>query len=574
MREQPTALLRAELRQRWQRGERVGVEAYLEQLPALRGDDEAILDLIYQEILLRQEAGEAPQLEAYVARFPQFAEQLKVLFHVHEAMEDALPEGTTTLHRHAPPPGSDPRFPLTPAPRRIGKFEVVRPLGEGGQAMTLLAFDPDLKRHVVLKLYHAARTGAAGGTVLREGQALARVRSPYVAQCYSAECHEGMPYLVMEYVRGPSLAQRLEDGPPLGVVESLELVGHLAEGLAAVHACGLLHRDVKPANILLGEDGRPRLVDFGLALAVGSDALRQLSGTLPYMAPEQARGEVERIDARTDVFGLGAVLYHLLTGRPPYLPGDGANLIEVVRAGRIVPVGERNARLPRGVRALGNRCLEPDPARRFASAAELASAVRRLRRRRWLPAAGLAAALLVAGIAFFLPPSGPAPLTTRELDLDPHGRPLRRDFGLKVEPQGAQWDAARGWYVLKVGQILRFKVEAPVACFVALWDVADDEVTQLFPNDAEPDNRLKAGEPRLVPGVKVVKALEPSAVEHVHFRASVRPLRLPEGQKRGGLETFAGAEERDRVLKELRKLGTENPDDAVTETILRFQVQP
>src|SRR5436853_401973 len=116
-----------------------------------------------------------------------------------------------------------------------------------------------------------------------------------------------MPYLVMEYVRGPSLAQRLNDGPPLTVVESLELVGHLAEGLTAVHACGLLHRDVKPANILLGEDGRPRLVDFGLALAVGSDALRHLSGTLPYMAPEQARGEVERIDARTDVFGLGAV---------------------------------------------------------------------------------------------------------------------------------------------------------------------------------------------------------------------------------------------------------------------------
>jgi hypothetical protein len=481
-----------------------------------------------------------------------------------------LPEGNET---------AGPRLSSAATPGRIGKFEVVRSLGQGGQAMTFLAFDPDLKRHVVLKLYHAARTGAAGSTVLHEGQALARVRSPFVAQCYSAERHEEVPYLVMEYVRGPSLAQRLIDGPPLPVAESLELVGHLAEGLAAVHACGLLHRDVKPANILLGEDGRPRLVDFGLALAVGSDALRQLSGTLPYMAPEQARGEVERIDARTDVFGLGAVLYHLLAGRPPHLPGEGGNLIEAVRAHRIVPVGERNARLPRAVRELCGRCLEPDPARRFASAADLAAAIRRLRRRRrrWLPAAGLAAALVVAGMAFALTRPGPPPAphgTTPEVVRHPDGHLLRRDFSLKVEPQGGKWDAVNGLHVLQVGQIIRFKVEAPVDCHLALWDVADDEVTQLFPNDDEPGNRLKAGEPRLVPGVKVVKAEEPSTVEYVHFVASVRPLRPPGGQKRGGFETFAGAEERDRVLGELRKLGAENPNDAVTETILRFQVRP
>jgi serine/threonine protein kinase len=473
-----------------------------------------------------------------------------------------------------------PRPPSAPTPARIGKFEVVRPLGRGGQAMTLLAFDPDLKRHVVLKLYHAARTGSAGETVLHEGQALARVRSPYVAQCYSAERHEGMPYLVMEYVRGPSLAQRLKDGPPLRVAESLELIGHMAEGLAAVHACGLLHRDVKPANILLGEDGRPRLVDFGLALAVGSEALRQLSGTLPYMAPEQARGEVERIDARTDVFGLGAVLYHLLAGRPPYLPADGADFIEVVRAGRIVPVGERNPRLPRRVRDLCGRCLEPDPARRFASAADLAAAIRRLRRWRWLPAAaGLAAALPVVAVLVALtqhspPPAAPTQPTAVEALRHPDGRPLRRDFSLKVEPLGGEWDATKGLHVLKVGQIMHFKVEALVDCFLTLWDVADDEGTKLFPNDRDLDNSLKKGVPRLVPEEKVVTALEPSAVEYLHFVASVRPLRPPEGQKRGGLETFAGTAERDRLLGELRKLGTEDSNDAVTEVILRFQVRP
>jgi hypothetical protein len=462
-----------------------------------------------------------------------------------------IPARSTTtwydLPPHQPPP------PSMPTPSCIGKFELIRPLGEGGQAMTFLAFDPDLKRHVVLKLYHTAGTGAAGETVLHEGQALARVRSPYVAQCYSAERHEGMPYLVMEYARGPSLAGRLKDVPPLSVVESRDLVGQLAEGLAAVHACGLLHRDVKPGNILLGEAGRPRLVDFGLALAVGSDALRQLSGTLPYMAPEQARGDIERIDARTDVFGLGAVLYCLLTGRPPYLPGDGRDFLEVVRSARIVPVGERNPRLPRAVRELCGRCLEPDPARRFASAADLAAAVRRLRRRRWLPvAAGLVATLIVAGVVFGLtrptpPPAAPeTPLEIVRHPLD--GHVLRRDFSLKVEPQGGKWDAAGGLHVLQVGQIIRFKAESPVDCYVALWDVADDEVTQLFPNDDEPNNRLKAGVPRLLPP--------------------------PKGQKRGGFETFAGAAERDRVLGELRKLGTENPKDAVSEIVLRIQVRP
>src|SRR5262249_53955934 len=144
------------------------------------------------------------------------------------------------------------------------------------------------------------------------------------------------------------------------------------------------------------------------------------------------------------------------------------------------------------------------------------------------------------------PPPVP-PATTPEVVQHPSGRPLKRDFSLKVEPQGGEWDAARGVHVLKVGQIIRFKVEAPVDCYVALWDVADDEGTQLFPNDDEPDNRLKAGVPRLVPNEKVVKALEPSEKEYLHFVASVRPLRRPEGQKRGGFETFAGAEERDRV---------------------------
>jgi serine/threonine protein kinase len=153
--------------------------------------------------------------------------------------------------------------------------------------------------------------------VLREGQALARVRSLYVARCLGVERQGGVPALVVEYVPGRDLRAQ-QKARPLGVNEALELTRQLAEGLAAVHACGLLHRDLKPDNVLVGDDGRPRLVDFGLAAAIASADLAGVSGTLPYMAPEQARGEAERIDARTDVYGLGAVLYELLAGRPPH----------------------------------------------------------------------------------------------------------------------------------------------------------------------------------------------------------------------------------------------------------------
>src|SRR5207244_13719 len=122
----------------------------------------------------------------------------------------------------------------------------------------------------------------------------------------------------------------------------------------------------------VGDDGVPRLVDFGLAKPLGDDTLHHISGTLAYMPPEQARGESDRIDARTDLFGLGAVLYHLLTGKPPYHGLDKEELWEAARAGDVVPARERNPKLAPAVNDLCMRCLAKDPTARFASAAELA----------------------------------------------------------------------------------------------------------------------------------------------------------------------------------------------------------
>src|SRR5205807_4913043 len=132
---------------------------------------------------------------------------------------------------------------------------------------------------------------------------------------HHVERHGDVPYLVIEYIPGQSLAE-FHRSRPLSTERALDLTARVAEGLGAVHACGLLHRDLKPANILVGHDGLPRLVDFGLVKPLAGEDLHGVSGTLAYMAPEQARGEVERIDPRSALFGLGAVLFELLTGQP------------------------------------------------------------------------------------------------------------------------------------------------------------------------------------------------------------------------------------------------------------------
>jgi serine/threonine protein kinase len=352
------------------------------------GADPRVSELLLRWQELRQE-GQAVTAADLCAGCPELAEELQRRMQTVDYWEGFLGAGG---EEEAP----------GPVPASFGKFQVVRVLGGGGQASTLLALDPDLHCHVVLKLYHKARAPAEQEVVLREGQALARVRSPYVAQCRGVERQGGVPALVVEYVPGRDLKAQ-QRARPLGAAEALELTRQLAEGLAAVHACGLLHRDLKPGNVLVGDDGRPRLVDFGLAAPVASAELAGVSGTLAYMAPEQARGEAERVDARTDVYGLGAVLYELLAGRPPHQGETREGLLRAARAGDVVPPRQVNPRVPRAVSGLCLRCLAKDPAQRFASAAELATAVRRLRWRRRLRWPLAAAALLLAALVAVLP---------------------------------------------------------------------------------------------------------------------------------------------------------------------------
>jgi serine/threonine protein kinase len=457
--------------------------------------------------------------------------------------------------------------------RQLGKYRLSEVLGVGGQAVTYKAWDPDLKRHAVLKLYHAAQTAAQQHAVLKEGQALARVRSPYVAQCHGVERQEGMPYLVIEYIPGQSLAQR-QRARPLGVAEALELTAQVAEGLAAVHACGLLHRDLKPGNILVGDDGVPRLVDFGLATGIGDEDLEKISGTLPYMPPEQARGERDRIDARTDLFGLGTVLYYLLTGGPPYRETNEEELWRAARAGDVVPARQRNPKLSRAVNALCMRCLAKDPRQRFATATELVQAIRRWQRRRrifpWL--AGAAAALLVlAAVAIGRAPFWRSPVV--DVPRDPDGTPLRQEFPLTVELLGTRLDPAESLHRITEGQSLSFRIESPHACYVGIWYENDEgKVYQLFPNDHDPNHLIPAGTARLIPGDKdyLIRAAPSKGPGRLTVRASTHWWDPLKGRKAGPFVVFATPEE----LVALRDFKVETKSRVVSENVFLVQVEP
>jgi serine/threonine protein kinase len=202
--------------------------------------------------------------------------------------------------------------------------------------------------------------------------------------------------LVVEYVPGRPLSDLTAD-ERADIPRSAWLVEQVARGLAEVHACGLLHRDIKPANILLGDDGTPRLVDFGLAAPVASEALHSVSGSPAYMAPEQARGQGERIDARTDVYGLGAVLYFLLVGQKPHTGDSLKEVLEQARDAPIVPPRRIEPRVPRGLNRICVKAMAADPQARYSSAEALGRALEHYRQaRRVGPVLGFAATLVLA----------------------------------------------------------------------------------------------------------------------------------------------------------------------------------
>ena len=259
---------------------------------------------------------------------------------------------------------------------RFGPYEVTGLLGRGGMGVVLKAFDPALHRVVAVKVLapQLATSASARKRFLREARAAASVVHEHVVTIHAVDEAGGLPYLVMQYVAGRSLQERIDADGPLGLIEILRIGMQAASGLAAAHAQGLVHRDVKPANILL-ENGveRVKLTDFGLARAADDASLTQsgvVAGTPQYMAPEQARGEP--VDHRADLFSLGSVLYAMCTGRPPFRAETTVAVLRRVCDETPRPVREINPEVPEWLAALIAGLHAKDPADRPQTAAEVA----------------------------------------------------------------------------------------------------------------------------------------------------------------------------------------------------------
>ncbi len=383
-----------------------------EFLPLATGDD----------LALPQEA----RLETHLEACPACRERFERLRADIRELRGAAAERTADLPANSSATassisdlgsGSGQGLPPLDTPASIGRYRIIAALDSGGQAQVFRVVHPFLEKELVVKW---CRRKAAGNPELRdrllsEGKILAELEHPNLARIVDLDLHEGRPFLVLEYLRGRNLGQAASD-EPFTPRRAAVLLAKVAHGLEAAHRKGVNHLDVKPDNIVIDEDGEPRVIDFGLARlrnawAAPPDEPGMISGTLEYMAPEQARGDAGKIGPRTDIFSLGGVLYFLLTGRHPFEGKDWRECLERVKRCDFDRSALQARGAPRGLARICLRAMEADPADRYPAAGEMASRLEAFARRRRLFPGGLALALLavLGGLIFWAFRPSPAP---------------------------------------------------------------------------------------------------------------------------------------------------------------------
>jgi serine/threonine protein kinase/tetratricopeptide (TPR) repeat protein len=259
----------------------------------------------------------------------------------------------------------------------VAGYEISEVLGRGGVGVVYKAVHAALNRTVALKMLLAGgfATRAERQRFAREAELVAKLRHPNIVQVHDVGDLDGLPYFTMEFVEGGSLAEKLA-GTPRPAREAAELMGTLARAMHAAHQAGIVHRDLKPSNVLLTAEGIPKISDFGLARYLeGGSSLTQSGaalGTPSYMAPEQARGKSREIGPLADIYALGAILYELLTGRPPFRAETAAETIHQVITEEPAAPSRLNARVPRDLETICLKCLRKDSVLRYASAAAMA----------------------------------------------------------------------------------------------------------------------------------------------------------------------------------------------------------
>jgi serine/threonine-protein kinase len=333
------------------------------------------LALIVSDLSDRAQRGEEVNLEAECRRHPQFAKDLRELWGVIVVARAAgshasqLGPGAGTANDY---PGDSVALPC-----RFGDYELRQELGRGGMGVVYRAQQTSLGREVALKMILRGQLASPAdrGRFEAEAQAAARLDHPGIVPVYEVGEIDGCPYFSMKYVRGTTLAQRLAEHP-LPPREAARILAAVARAVHFAHMRGVLHRDLKPSNILLDEQGEPHVSDFGLAKHVSDDLeltrTGNVLGTPAYMAPEQAAGARAQIGPRSDVYSLGVILYHMLTGRPPFQAASPAEMVLLVLEQDPVPPRMLNPKADRDLEMICLRCLQKPADLRYASAAALA----------------------------------------------------------------------------------------------------------------------------------------------------------------------------------------------------------
>ncbi len=366
---------------------------------------EDLVDELIADYMDLTQSGQAPAKEDFIAAHPEFEEELREFLDDQQfftARASSLTDPSTDVGNSLQPTqayGSSEEMEFasgllegagnfqtesaaSAGGRVFGDYALLEEIARGGMGIVYRAVQTRLNRSVAVKLIRSGEL-ASGDELQRfhaEARAAASLQHPNIVAIHEVGEHDGQHFFSMDLVEGVNLSEFIRK-KPMAVHQAVEILGSIAGAIQYAHEQGTLHRDIKPSNILIDDAGRPHVTDFGLAKQATSDSdltrTGEILGTPSYMPPEQAMGDLEKISEASDVYSLGAVLYELLTGRPPFRASTAVDTLLLVRDAEVVSPRLLNVSVSRDLETICLKCLEKEPSRRYVSAGDLAEDLRR-----------------------------------------------------------------------------------------------------------------------------------------------------------------------------------------------------